>query len=103
MHRRVNDLLEAPQRGWGGEDDRAELAPVDWAAGRAKDARAEGRDDLRIHIFAGLLQLVRHLIGVDHIGTVLAQHRQNCALATADIARQADEIDSFWWHNCLKL
>ena len=88
------DLLEPPQRRRVGEDDRAERAPVDRAAGLGQDARAEGRHDLLVDRLAGPLQLVRHPVGVDRVRAQLAQQPDHGALAAGDVAGQADQVDT---------
>jgi hypothetical protein len=86
---RVYGSVEALQGQAITEDDLAQLCPINRAVGR-QDAVSESGNDVPPGGQLGLHKLVRHHIGVDHGSAVLGQAPRHAALATGDIAGEAD-------------
>ncbi len=72
----MDDLVEVLQRGWIGEDDRAQLAPVDLAV-LSNDRFTESVDDCAPCVGSMTHHIVRHSVGVERLSAEFLQFTQN--------------------------
>lgn len=94
-HRRMYNLLQAPQLGRVFEHNAPQTVPSDLAVS-VDHVGAKSGDDLVIRRPASLHHLVGNLVGVDHCSPQFGQHRCNRALAGRDVAGQTNQIWGLW-------